>query len=120
MAHFAELDHNNVVLRVIVVDNRDTSTPNGTEKESIGVAFCERLFGGRWVQTSYNGKIRKRYAGAGMIYHEGTDAFISPSPFPSWTLDSETATWVPPVPKPTEGDYAWNEAEQKWDPVTPE
>lgn len=120
MAHFAELDHNNVVLRVIVVDNRDTSTPNGTEKESIGVAFCERLFGGRWVQTSYNGNIRKRYAGPGMYYSEELDEFMIPKPFPSWTLDSETASWAAPVPKPTEGDYTWNEAEQKWDPVTPE
>jgi hypothetical protein len=118
MAHFAELDHNNVVLRVIVVDNRDTSTPNGTEKESIGAAHCEKIFGGRWVQTSYNGNFRKRYAGPGMIYHEGTDAFINPSPFPSWTLDLETANWVAPVPKP-EGDYEWNETTGAWDPVSP-
>jgi hypothetical protein len=116
MAHFAELDHNNVVLRVIVVDNRDTSTPNGTEKESIGAAFCERLFGGRWVQTSYNGNFRKRYAGQGMIYHEGADAFIPPSPFPSWTLDLGTADWVAPVPKP-DGNYVWNETDGVWDPA---
>jgi len=118
MAHFAELDHNNVVLRVIVVDNRDTSTPNGTEKESIGAAFCERLFGGRWVQTSYNASFRKRYAGQGMIYHEGADAFISPSPYPSWTLNFETAEWIPPVPKP-DGLYEWNETNGSWDPISP-
>ncbi len=55
MAHFAELDSNNVVLRVVVVDNKDTADANGVEKEHIGAAFCERLFGGTWKQTSYNG-----------------------------------------------------------------
>lgn len=118
MAHFAELDHNNVVLRVIVVDNRDTSTPNGTEKESIGIAHCEKIFGGRWVQTSYNSSFRKRYAGQGMIYREDIDAFISPSPFPSWTYDVEKDTWVAPVPKP-EGNYEWNETNGSWDPISP-
>ena len=65
MAHFAELDSNNVVLRVIVVDNKDTADAAGVEKEHIGAAFCERLLGGRWVQTSYNGNKRKNYAGIG-------------------------------------------------------
>ena len=65
MAHFAELDENNVVKRVIVVDNKDTSDANGNEVESIGVAFCQKLLGGNWVQTSYNGNIRKHYAGIG-------------------------------------------------------
>lgn len=115
MAHFAELDANNVVLRVIVVDTKDNSTADGVEKESIGQAFCERLFGGRWVQTSYNGNIRKRYAGAGYTYNESLDAFIAPQPFPSWTLDNATADWVAPVPYPTDGkSYYWDEADQSW------
>lgn len=115
MAHFAELDANNVVLRVIVVDTKDNSTADGVEKESIGQAFCERLFGGRWVQTSYNGKIRKRYAGAGYTYDEALDAFITPKPFPSWTLDNATADWVAPVPMPIDGQaYTWDEASQNW------
>ena len=81
MAHFCELDSNNVVVRVIVVDNRDTSDANGIEKEHIGAAFCERLLGGRWVQTSYNGNKRKNYAGQGYTFDEQRDAFIPPKPF---------------------------------------
>lgn len=115
MAHFAELNQNNVVLRVIVVSTKDNSTADGVEKESIGQAFCERLFGGRWVQTSYNGNIRKRYAGAGYTYDEALDAFITPKPFPSWTLDTNTADWVAPVPYPEDGKtYVWDEKGQSW------
>jgi len=118
VAHFAELDNNNVVLRVIVVGNRDTSTPDGTEVESIGVAFCQRLFGGDWKQTSYNGNIRKRYAGIGYTYDAALDAFIAPQPYPSWTLDPVTTNWVSPVPYPTDGEnYIWNETTQAWDLV---
>jgi hypothetical protein len=118
MAHFAELDANNVVLRVIVVGNRDTSTPDGTEVESIGVAFCQRLFGGNWVQTSYNGNMRARYAGIGYTYDKDLDAFIAPQPYPSWTLDPVTTNWVAPVPYPTDDkNYIWNESTQSWDLV---
>ena len=118
MAHFAELDSNNVVLRVIVVSNADTSTPDGTEVESIGVAFCQRLFGSNWKQTSYNGNFRKRYAGIGYTYDPALDAFITPQPFPSWTLDNATADWIPPIPMPTDGKpYVWNESTQSWDLV---
>ena len=116
MAHFAELDENNVVLRVIVVNTKDNSTADGIEKESIGRAFCESLFGGRWVQTSYNGNMRKRYAGIGYTYNESLDAFITPQPFPSWSLDESTADWVPPVAMPTDGKmYSWNEDTGSWD-----
>lgn len=115
MAHFAELDQNNVVLRVIVVSNKDTSDANGVEKENIGVAFCERLFGGKWVQTSYNGNFRKRYAGIGYTYRPDIDAFITTSPYPSWTLNLETAEWEAPVPKPNDGKYyVWSEEMQAW------
>lgn len=115
MAHFAELDANNVVLRVIVVDNKDTADANGVEKEHIGAAFCERLFGGNWKQTSYNGNIRKRYAGIGYTYSVAFDAFIPPQPFPSWTLDVDR-NWQPPVAMPTDGGrYSWNEANQAWE-----
>jgi hypothetical protein len=118
MAHFAELDANNVVLRVIVVGNKDTSTPDGTEVESIGVAFCQRLFGGNWVQTSYNNNMRVRYAGIGYSYNPTLDAFIPPQPYPSWTLDNTTADWIPPTPMPTDGKpYIWNESTQSWDLV---
>ena len=115
MAHFAELDSNNIVLRVIVVDNKDTADANGVEKEHIGAAFCERLFSGTWKQTSYNGTIRKHYAGVGYTYNSVRDAFIPPQPYPSWTLDDD-ANWQPPVPVPTDGErYSWNEEQQKWE-----
>ena len=118
MAHFAELDNDVLVLRVIVVSNADTSTPDGTEVESIGVAFCQRLFGGNWKQTSYNNKFRVRYAGIGYAYLPSLDAFVPPKPYPSWTLDNATAEWVSPVPMPTDGKrYVWNEETQSWDVV---
>lgn len=117
MAHFAELDENNVVLRVIVVGNKDTSDANGVEKESIGAAFCERLFGGTWVQTSYNGNFRKHYAGIGYTYDTDLDAFLPPRPYPSWSLD-ENCNWQAPVPHPNDGEmYGWDEENQTWVPV---
>jgi hypothetical protein len=78
MAHFAELDSNNVVLRVIVVDNKDTADAFGVEKEYIGAAFCERVLGGTWKQTSYNGNFRGRYAGIGYTYDAQLDEFLAP------------------------------------------
>ena len=116
MAHFAELDSNNVVLRVIVVDNKDTSTAQGDEKESIGIAFCERLLGGTWVKTSYNGNIRKNYAGIGYTYDKDRDAFIPPKPFNSWLLNDEKCIWEPPIAMPIEEGkmYTWNEETTNW------
>jgi len=117
MAHFAELDSNNIVLRVIVVDNKDTSDASGVEKEHIGTAFCERLFGGTWKQTSYNGNFRKHYAGVGYTYNGVRDAFIPPQPYPSWTLDDD-ANWQPPVAMPIDDKmYSWDEATQQWNEV---
>jgi len=78
MAHFAELDSNNVVLRVIVVDNKDTADAHGVEKEHIGAAFCERVLGGTWKQTSYNGNMRGRYAGIGYTYNAQLNEFVAP------------------------------------------
>ena len=125
MAHYAELDSNNVVLRVIVVSNADTSTAQGEEKESIGIAFCERLLGGTWVKTSYNAKIRKNYAGIGYTYDKDRDAFIPPKPYASWVLNETTCLWNAPVAMPSDvgqGDppkrYTWNEETRTWDLVT--
>ena len=117
MAHFAELDANNVVLRVVVIGNADTSDANGVEKEHIGAAFCEKLFGGTWKQTSYNGNMRKRYAGIGYTFNEELDAFVAPKPFPSWVLNNTTAEWEAPVAMPVvEGKrFVWNEATGAWD-----
>lgn len=120
MAHFAELDANNVVLRVIVVGNKDTSDANGVEKEYIGAAFCERLFGGRWVQTSYNNNFRKRYAGIGYTYREDLDAFVAPKPEQGtdWIFNINEACWEPPIPKPQDGkNYVWNFDTHAWDEV---
>ena len=119
MAHFARLDGNNTVIQVIVIDNKDTADAEGNEAESIGVEFCENLFGGGiWKQTSYHGRIRKNYAGLGYTYNEQLDAFVPPQPFPSWTLDESTALWTAPVPRPTDGgDYQWDEPSQSWVPA---
>jgi hypothetical protein len=114
VAHFAELDENNVVKRVIVVDNKDTADANGNEVESIGVAFCQKLLGGNWRQTSYNGNMRKNYAGIGYAYRADIDAFVAPQPYPSWVLDAD-AKWQAPVPMPTDGKmYSWDEASLSW------
>lgn len=117
MAHFAELDLNNNVIRVIVVGNPDCLDDAGNESETIGIAFCQQLFGAdtSWVQTSYNGNIRKRYAGIGYTYDPALDAFIPPQPFPSWTLDTATCDWQPPIPCPDDGQlYDFDEAAQTW------
>lgn len=119
MAHFAELNDNNVVTRIIVVDNKDTTDENGKEVEAIGIAFCQNLFGGRWIQTSYNGKFRKRYAGIGFKYDADLDAFIAPKPFPSWSFNREICDWEAPIPKPTtppseNKQYYWLEDTMSW------
>lgn len=116
MAHFAELDNNNTVLRVIVVSNDDCKDSLGNESEAVGAAFCERLLGGTWKQTSYNHNMRKQYAGIGYTYDADADVFVAPQPFPSWSLD-ENHDWQPPVPMP-EGDedtsYYWSEDDMAW------
>ena len=115
MAHFAQLDSNNVVTQVIVVGNKDTADANGVEKEHIGAAFCERLFGGNWKQTSYNGSVRKNYAGVGFTYNAGLDAFVPPKPYASWVLNNDTAQWNAPTPMPTDDKkYSWDEATTSW------
>ena len=114
MAHYCRLDENNIVTEVIVIDNKDTADANGVEKEYIGAAFCERLFGGTWKQTSYNATIRKNYAGIGYSYNSFIDAFVPPQPYTSWTLDAN-AQWQAPVAMPTDGKmYSWNEETQTW------
>ena len=120
MAHFAQLDDNNVVTQVIVVANEELIF-EGVENETQGVIFCRSLFGNdtKWVQTSYNGNFRKRYAGIGYTYDADKDAFLAPKPFASWVLDEETCLWNAPVAKP-EGNYTWNEDEQSWDLVPEE
>ena len=118
MAHFAEIGLNNVVERVIVVHNNELLDENGTEIEQNGINFCRNLFGGTWLQTSYNGNMRKNFAGSGYTYDSQRDAFIPPKPFDSWTLDEETCLWQSPVPYPSDDNlYLWNEETQSWDLV---
>lgn len=115
MAHFAEIDDNNIVLRVIVVDNRVCLNARGEESEMLGATFCQSLFGGNWKQTSYNGNMRKNYAGIGFKYDLARDAFIPPQPFASWDLNEATCQWEAPVAYPTDGNrYDWDEANKVW------
>jgi hypothetical protein len=114
MAHFAQLE-NNVVTKVIVVSNQDILDENGQESEQKGIDFCSNLLGGTWKQTSYNGNIRKNYAGVGYTYDEGRDAFIAPKPYNSWTLDETKAQWKAPVDYPTDDKkYTWDEDTTSW------
>ena len=125
MAHFAELDENDTVLRVIVVSD---------ENAIDGEVFCNNLLGGSWKQTSYNTRggvhydpetqkpddgvaFRKNYAGKGYVFDDGRDAFMTAQPYPSWTLDEDTCYWEPPVPKPlpeSGGYYKWDEPTVNW------
>ena len=115
MAHFAKLNENNIVTEVIVVNNNEL-LDNGVESESKGIAFCQSLLGGNWKQTSYNGNIRKNFAGIGYTYDAARDAFIAPKPFNSWILNEDTCIWNAPVAYPTDGGkYKWNETNLTWD-----
>jgi hypothetical protein len=108
MSHFAEIDHNNIVLRVLVGDN---NSPNE------GLDWFIDNLGGNWVQTSYNANFRKKFAGIGDTYDANRDAFIAPQPFASWVLD-EDCKWQAPIPYPTDGViYEWSEAEVDWKPT---
>jgi len=120
MAHFAQLDENNVVTQVIVVHNNECLDANGVESEAVGAGFCARLFGGTWKQTSYNASMRKNYAGIGYTYDAGRDAFIPPQPYPSWVLVEDTCQWQAPVPMPDDGKrYGWDESTTSWVEIQP-
>ena len=134
MAHFAELDSNNTVLRVLVVRNKDMEDSNGIEQEEVGISFLQNLFGGTWKQTSYNTRANVHYgddekpdgkppfkgnfAGIGAIYDPVNDVFIAPQPYPSWTISAETNwVWKSPTPKPEitfNQKCNWDEATKSW------
>ena len=136
MAHFAQLDENNVVTQVIVVGNSDTADVNGVESENIGVAFCQSLLGvnTNWKQTSYNGNMRGNYAGIGMTFMSGvatlgvgsTDVFMPEQPYASWTISTTEARWEAPLTEPTLTDeqraagsyYTWDESAYQADNST--
>jgi hypothetical protein len=122
MAHFAQIDSDNIVTQVIVVDNSDA--PN----EAAGIAFCQNLLGAgtNWVQTSYNDNIRFRYAGTGMKYDSTNDVFYEQQPYPSWGLNTSTWAWDAPVALPDDAgvddvdnpteyvSYDWDEGSTTW------
>lgn len=117
MAHFAQLDDVFVVLRVIVVNNDTIGNLPFPESEPIGIAFLQTALGDGmiWKQTSYNGNFRKNYAGIGYTYDPVLDAFIPPSPLPSWVLNTGTCQWEAPIPKPNdEKKYRWDESTISW------
>lgn len=117
MAHFAELDATNTVLRVIVISNDDLLDENGDENEALGIGICQQVCGSetRWVQTSINNNFRKMYAGVGFKYAADKNVFYNPvGPYPSWTLDSNY-DWQPPTPRPTDEKlYVWDESSLAW------
>lgn len=119
MAHFAEIDENGTVLRVLVVDNAQESDGQNFLANKLGL-------GGTWVKTSYNTRggvhsnggtpFRKNYAGIGYTYDSVRDAFIPPKPYVSWTLNEDSCLWEAPTPMPTDGKmYVWNESELSWE-----
>ena len=128
MAHFAEIDDSNIVLQVIVVDDKDTQDKSGNEVESVGAKYLSDGFGGTWKRTSYNTSggvhslggtpFRKNYAGIGHTYDASKDAFYAPQPFDSWTLNEDTCQWDAPTAYPDDGkNYEWNEDTQAWDEI---
>lgn len=115
MAHFAQIDENNVVQQVIVVHNNELLDENGIEQESKGIQFCQSLFGGNWVQTSYNASFRKNYAGQGYTYDSERDAFIPIKPYNSWVLNENTCKYEAPTSYPNDGKlYRWDEDTVSW------
>lgn len=125
MAHFAELDGDNIVLRVVVVDNSVVEVEDVLDGEVVirddeqaGIDWLNDLYpeSGTWVQTSYSARIRFRYAAVGGSYDADTDRFYDQKPFPSWTLDeSPPYGWIPPTPHPDDGRYyLWDEDSASW------
>ena len=117
MAHFAQLDNNNIVINVIVVHNNELLDQNGNEIEQKGIDFCKSLFGQdtQWVQTSYNGNFRKNYASGGGTYNKELNAFIAQKPYASWILNTDTCKWEAPVTMQTDNKpYIWNEDILNW------
>ena len=115
MAHFAQLNADNKVTKVVVVANA-VLDDNGVESESQGITHLQNLYGSDtvWKQCSYNNNFRRRYPGIGYTYDSDKDKFIEPRPYPNWTLD-DNGDWQAPVAYPTDGErYMWDDANQQW------
>lgn len=114
MAHFAKISDDGTVLEIIVVNNEVLLDDNEVEQEQLGKDFCQELFGGTWVQTSFNNNFRKRYAVINGKYDSTNNVFLFPQPYPSWTLDSNYE-WQAPVSYPDDGNiYMWSEENNTW------
>ncbi len=114
MAHFAKIDSNGLVIRVLVVSNDDAPDPAPFHSEPLGQAFIASLgLPGVWRQTSFNHNFRKQYCGPGFRYDATADVFIAPQPFPSWTLDANH-DWQPPTSRPNQGEWSWDEPTLSW------
>jgi hypothetical protein len=115
MAHFAELNENDIVLRVIVLNDEHCKDVNGNESEVVGQEWLSEHLGGTWIQTSYNHNIRGNFAGIGFHYLREDDRFVVPQPFPSWTLNRTSWTWEAPTLYPNDGGmYKWVEDDLNW------
>jgi hypothetical protein len=106
MSHWAEIDENNIVIRVLVGDNNNLANDEGYQ-------WLVNNLGGTWIQTSYNNNFRKQYAGIGYSYDPVADVFIAPQPYPSWSLDADH-NWQPPTPRPEGLGWYWDEATLSW------
>jgi hypothetical protein len=115
MAYFAQIDEDGIVLQVVSVSNADAPDPAPTHSEPLGQTFIADVLGlpGEWRQTSYHASFRKQYCGPGFRYDAEADVFIAPQPFLSWTLD-ENHDWQAPTPRPSEGDWYWDEDTLAW------
>ena len=118
MAHFAQLDENNVVTHVLVVDNNDIQNLPFPESEAVGIAYLNSFLPeARYVQTSYSGGFRFRYAGIGFTFHPECGehgGFAAPARFDYFIFDQTTCSLIPPVPKPTDGSYYWDDPTRSW------
>jgi len=119
MAHYAQLDENNVVIWVTPVDNSLIMDENGVEQEELGIQHILNTIPGAenytWKQTSYHSNFRHQYAGIGDFYNEDLDAFMGKKPYDSWILNETTVQWEPPIPYPEDGaDYVWDEETLSW------
>ena len=118
MAYFAKLNSNNIVEKVISINNSVITDTNGAEQEQLGINFINQLYNtnDNWKQTSYNNNIRKNYAGIGYSYDQQRDAFIGPKPYNSWVLNESTCNWDAPVARPDDNNmYKWNEEILNWE-----
>lgn len=116
MAHFAKINEKNTVEQVIVIDNNNIDHLEFPESEPVGQEFIKSIgLDGNWLQTSYNSKFRKHFAGTEYTYDKVKDVFVPPQPYPSWILDADTLLWTPPAKYPSDGKlYRWDETIKNW------